>query len=1212
MMHMLALSNIEEGFRFITKTFDCDVGTTSIKEESTKELLLQSLDRGHIHVILVKSSAWPSLLFPSSQLILAVDKVETVVRRAVSAGGKVLEHSIVDGNALFVIQGPPLCDALRLVIAEANSPVGGSTEAELVNTLTTWCSGSFSSFGGPSAHSAKTLTTVNHSNAWTPPRGPSIPTIFPSVLHDGAFCPIPPNASSPIPFKTEYFEGEVLLLVKTTPLVPQYKHIFQKVSEFTNKAGTMTFEVQCQGKFTKIPQGRLYIGAEITKKMNLGLFTRGICATVLQFINTINPFIHSSFGDKENAELPHITGPLWCMADKIVVTPPGSTPPKMGQLFPEDKEARARRRSRFLHEETIDLNSTYSFSVNTDNIELCDWNMVNLPITSSMDLHTFWDDADIRLCCYCVPSPAGERPPSAEELDSKSAKALAKSLPKYHYQATNQYLLCVQIEHLSNHPGRAPNSGSEIGESKEASTLMNSPTPEPYFNLDDDGGENDVADDTSDDSDDDLFFDAVEGSVSGEGGGSRDFTRSLCRSKVLSKRANGALVLVPAVIVASDVVRKRSFLGVGSSRRELYVFCVPVEVLMPNKETMQTLDYFVTIRSYKDFTTAFDVSSDYKSCAYSRMSRTEQRRHDLCSMMSQVLSLASSDEALRYRLITFFSVSTHTDYFLLAEAIRSMPGSKNGVGNPRLRADLEKTILKEGFVCTRQGQTHWSEEYMCVTSEELIFIQHSTALSDKKRRRIPLEYIVSHRVIDASESSFPLEDCYCILLSTFPKEFSVLIRGRAELDRWLAVLSGLLEETGRRAMNSDLPLANSFKQLELLSHPMDWQMGSRVLLNGRRFCGRDMLEAPAEAEDMLSSKSFQLEKEVERQSVMIFNNTISVEIPTEINEFGCYTESTIELSDNVSKSDEETIDVSHTSRNFPLLLVKKALQLISEISFYSNSMDSSISWENFLENHWIEFLDVVSLLPCIDLDQYALSNEEHICLFLNLYHTMLLHAVLIAGVPSTLMKWPSFFNSFSYEAFGDMFSLADLEHSVIKGAFKTNGIIPQVVIRQTKYEFALSVKDMRLLFAVNCGSMSMPSAVPIFQPDELEDQLDDCVRRCLRKQLHVSRGSGKMYVVRLPLLCEWYEADVLELCNNMAFSSEYKKSTKLLRLFINYCGKEQKDILLELITNDKASYSFKFSKFDFRCRILKIMSESLHEKGDKDQENDLFFKRATV
>lgn len=416
-----------------------------------------------------------------------------------------------------------------------------------------------------------------------------------------------------------------------------------------------------------------------------------------------------------------------------------------------------------------------------------------------------------------------------------------------------------------------------------------------------------------------------------------------------------------------------------------------------------------------------------------------------------------------------------------------------------------------------------------------------------------------------------MDDCYCMLISTFPREYCVLVRGVENLNRWMSVLPGLVEA---KEGASKMPLANSFKQLGLFSHSKDWKLGTRVLLNGRKHCGRGIFERPKEAEDALLVQIVKseplgtlLKKDSHNNDSLISSSSAS----------------------DITSSDTKT--TAHNDRLFPLMLVQKALQAISGISEYSSTVESVMSWDDCLEKGWVSFLDMVSFLPCIDLQKYDLSSDEKVCLLLNLYHTLLLHAVLVAGVPSTVMKWPSFFNSFSYEAFGDVFSLSELEHSVIKGGFSTNGLIPQIMIRQSEYEFKLTMKDFRLLFALNCGSLTMPHSVPVFNPNSLHIQLDNCTSNCIQKQLSISRGMGKMFIIRLPLLCQWYENDIMQLSNDIEFSSEFKKSSRILRLLFNFCSKEQKDLMLELITNSKSSYSFKYSKFDFRCRILRVEND---------------------
>lgn len=223
---------------------------------------------------------------------------------------------------------------------------------------------------GLSTTSKGSLASAKDAN----PPGVKFDTLFPYLFDENTFRPISCNTSKPIPFKTEIFEGVALLLVNSS------RDPNGRVDD-----SDMTFEVQVQGRFTKKPQGRMFIGAQISKKMELGMLTRAMCRTIMNFARSKNPLIHHSFGDDENVEIPHITGPLWSMSDRVVVTPPGETPPSLGKIaLPEPIEVRVPRRKDPEFTLEVDTNCTYSFSTNTSNIELVEWCVVNIPLLSKL------------------------------------------------------------------------------------------------------------------------------------------------------------------------------------------------------------------------------------------------------------------------------------------------------------------------------------------------------------------------------------------------------------------------------------------------------------------------------------------------------------------------------------------------------------------------------------------------------------------------------------------------------------------------------------------------------------------------------------------------------------------------------------------------------------------------------------------------------------
>jgi hypothetical protein len=118
---------------------------------------------------------------------------------------------------------------------------------------------------------------------------------------------------------------------------------------------------------------------------------------------------------------------------------------------------------------------------------------------------------------------------------------------------------------------------------------------------------------------------------------------------------------------------------------------------------------------------------------------------------------------------------------------------------------------------------------------------------------------------------------------------------------------------------------------------------------------------------------------------------------------------------------------------FIVKLIESILDLLLHIAANKNDLEEqSITSHCEIHQLWILFLNSVSILPSIDLLNYILTENEKICIFLNLYHILVLHSFIVIGAPSTLFQWSGFFSVYSYEAFGDIFSIAELEHCIIK------------------------------------------------------------------------------------------------------------------------------------------------------------------------------------
>lgn len=79
---------------------------------------------------------------------------------------------------------------------------------------------------------------------------------------------------------------------------------------------------------------------------------------------------------------------------------------------------------------------------------------------------------------------------------------------------------------------------------------------------------------------------------------------------------------------------------------------------------------------------------------------------------------------------------------------------------------------------------------------------------------------------------------------------------------------------------------------------------------------------------------------------------------------------------------------------------------------------------------WIDFMDSLCALQVLDIS--GLKEREKIALLLNLYHTMVLHGMLVLGSPASWSSWPSFFNTLSYLVCYDVISINELEHNCLR------------------------------------------------------------------------------------------------------------------------------------------------------------------------------------
>ena len=184
------------------------------------------------------------------------------------------------------------------------------------------------------------------------------------------------------------------------------------------------------------------------------------------------------------------------------------------------------------------------------------------------------------------------------------------------------------------------------------------------------------------------------------------------------------------------------------------------------------------------------------------------------------------------------------------------------------------------------------------------------------------------------------------------------------------------------------------------------------------------------------------------------------------------------------------------------------------------------------------------------------ATTEQLAYFINLYHLMTQHAFLVLGPPASPQQWLSLYHIVAYQTVDDIFSLAELEHCILRAAMHApSGLHPKFSVPRSSFACALSRRDWRLSFVLNSGSLSVPSVVPVYVPAELNKQLDLASTFFLSNVIQVQMLSNRAgVIVVLPKVMQWYQRDfgrgTAFDCVRAAAMYLSEQKCKLLELFV--------------------------------------------------------------
>ena len=178
---------------------------------------------------------------------------------------------------------------------------------------------------------------------------------------------------------------------------------------------------------------------------------------------------------------------------------------------------------------------------------------------------------------------------------------------------------------------------------------------------------------------------------------------------------------------------------------------------------------------------------------------------------------------------------------------------------------------------------------------------------------------------------------------------------------------------------------------------------------------------------------------------------------------------------------------------------------------------------------------ILSTYKLRTMDPTTLTEENDVVAFwINIYHTLMLHAYVERGAPTSSRYLSKLLDTSSYSVAGQIFSLNEIEHAILRASLPTpknaaslpGGGVVRFPKKDPKLHFAITKPIPLLSMALNCGAKSCPD-IAVYTGANLHSALKKSAARYLSKSLSI-RKEKDVIVVQIPKLLVWFSRDLGE------------------------------------------------------------------------------------
>jgi hypothetical protein len=197
------------------------------------------------------------------------------------------------------------------------------------------------------------------------------------------------------------------------------------------------------------------------------------------------------------------------------------------------------------------------------------------------------------------------------------------------------------------------------------------------------------------------------------------------------------------------------------------------------------------------------------------------------------------------------------------------------------------------------------------------------------------------------------------------------------------------------------------------------------------------------------------------------------------------------------------------------------------------------------------------------VDLIVMDRIDKKAFFLNIYNSMVIHGLIHYGSPKNAAERNKFFNSVRYNIQGNLYSLNDIEHGILRCNRYPPGSLSRRIKTNDPRKVNINTRfDARIHFALNCGARSCPP-IRVYSAKNLDKELDISTNGFVDAEVEIDKTT-----VKLSKLFSWYYND---------FGNNDKE---VLTFVWTYLTDDTKKKAVEELLQKK-SFSLKFMSYDW-------------------------------